>query len=86
MHSPQDVANLVLGDMANFDQEHFRVLGLDTKNHVLTSTDVFVGSVNSTTIRTAEVFREAVRATLPRSSSSTTTRRATPRRAQRTRG
>jgi DNA repair protein RadC len=63
--SPQDVADLVSGDMANFEQEHFRVLVLDTKNHVLASPDVFVGSVNSTMIRTAEVFREAVRRNAP---------------------
>jgi DNA repair protein RadC len=63
--SPQDVADLVLGDMADFEQEHFRVLVLDTKNHVLAMPDVFVGSVNATTIRTAEVFRDAVRRNAP---------------------
>ena len=62
---PQDVANLVGPEMACFEQEHFRVLALDTKNHVLASHDVFVGTVNSTTIRTAEVFREAVRRNAP---------------------
>ena len=62
---PKDVADLVSGDMAHFEQEHFRVLVLDTKNHVLASQDVFVGTVNSTTIRTAEVFREAVRRNAP---------------------
>ena len=63
--SPEDVANIVSGDMVDFDQEHFRILVLDTKNHVLAATDVFVGSVNSTSIRTAEVFREAVRRNAP---------------------
>jgi DNA repair protein RadC len=63
--SPQDVWTLVSGDMANYEQEHFRVLVLDTKNHVLAMPDVFVGSVNSTTIRTAEVFRDAVRRNAP---------------------
>ena len=65
INSPEDVANTVSGDMADFDQEHFRVLVLDTKNHVLATPDVFVGSVNSTSIRTAEVFREAVRRNAP---------------------
>ena len=51
--------------MAPFDQEHFRVLVLNTKNQVMAMPDVFVGSVNSTTIRTAEVFREAVRQNCP---------------------
>jgi DNA repair protein RadC len=65
IHSPQDVVDLVWGDMADYEQEHFRVLVLDTKNHVLAAPDVFVGSVNSTTIRTAEVFRDAVRRNAP---------------------
>ena len=38
---------------------------LDTKNHVMAAPNVFVGSVNATTIRTAEVFREAVRLNCP---------------------
>ncbi len=63
--SPLDVANLVKAEMEFLDQEHFRVLVLNTKNEVMASPDVFVGSVNSTTIRTAEVFREAVRRNCP---------------------
>lgn len=65
IHTPDDVARLVTADMAHLDQEHFRVLVLNTKNHVLAAPDVFVGSVKSTTIRTAEVFREAVRQNAP---------------------
>ena len=56
-----DVADLLRPSMAFLDQEHFRVLVLNTRNEVLAAPDVFVGSVNATTIRTAEVFREAVR-------------------------
>ena len=63
--APEDVAALVQAEMAPFDQEHFRVLVLNTKNQVMAMPDVFVGSVNSTTIRTAEVFREAVRQNCP---------------------
>lgn len=65
INSPQDVADLVSADMAFLEQEHFRVLALTTKNEVVAKPDVFVGSVNSTTIRVAEVFREAVRTNCP---------------------
>ena len=61
IRGPQDVADLLRPAMAFLDQEHFRVLVLNTRNEVLAAPDVFVGSVNATTIRTAEVFREAVR-------------------------
>ena len=65
IESPQDIADLLQPEMGLLDQEHFRVVVLNTKNQVLASPDVFVGSVNSTTIRTAEVFREAVRLNAP---------------------
>jgi DNA repair protein RadC len=65
INAPGDVAALLQAEMALLDQEHFRVLVLDTKNHVMAAPDVFVGSVNATTIRTAEVFREAVRLNCP---------------------
>ncbi|MEE8518930.1 MAG: DNA repair protein RadC [Dehalococcoidia bacterium] len=65
IHSPQDVADLLQPEMGLLDQEHFRVVVLNTKNQVLATPDVFVGSVNSTSIRTAEVFRDAVRLNAP---------------------
>ena len=65
IHTPQDVAGLLTADMGMLKQEHFRVVVLDTKNHVVASPDVFAGSVNATSIRTAEVFREAVRRNCP---------------------
>ena len=61
IRGPKDVVDLLLPAMAFLDQEHFRVLVLNTRNEALAAPDVFVGSVNATTIRTAEVFREAVR-------------------------
>lgn len=63
--SPQDVANLLQLEMALLEQEHFRVVVLNTKNEVMGTPTVFVGTVNQTTVRTAEVFREAVRQNCP---------------------
>jgi DNA repair protein RadC len=62
---PADVARLLTAEMTQLEQEYFRVLVMNTKNEVVASPVVFVGSVNSTTIRTAEVFREAVRRNCP---------------------
>src|SRR5690606_25376200 len=42
-------------------QEELRLLALDTKHHVLATTTLYRGSVNSAPARVAEVFREAVR-------------------------
>ncbi len=65
IRTPQDIADLLRPEMALLDQEHFRVLALNTKNQVMGVQTVFVGSVNSTTVRAAEVFRDAVRRNCP---------------------
>ncbi|MBI2871871.1 MAG: DNA repair protein RadC [Chloroflexi bacterium] len=62
---PQDVANLLSAEMGLLENEHLRVVLLDTKNHVVGTPEVYRGSVNSTTVRVAEVFREAVRHNCP---------------------
>ncbi len=61
VRSPTDVAQLLLAEMGHLDQEHFRVVLLDTRNRVLSMETVYVGSLNTSYIRVAEVFREAVR-------------------------
>ena len=65
IRSPADAANLVMHDMALLEKEELRVILLDTKNHVLGVTTVYVGTVNSSIIRVAEVFQEAVRVVAP---------------------
>ena len=59
--SPQDVANLLSAEMSLLEQEHLRVVHLDTKNHVTGVSEVYVGNVNSSVVRPAEVFRPSVR-------------------------
>ncbi len=58
---PEDVYNVVGSDMVFLDHEELRVLVLDTKNHVVHTESLYRGTVNSSHVRTAEVFREAVR-------------------------
>ena len=65
IHSPQDAANLVMAEMAALEQEHLKVLLLNTKNEVLSVQEIYVGNVNSSIVRAAEVFRPAVRDNAP---------------------
>ncbi|MDP7509763.1 MAG: DNA repair protein RadC [Dehalococcoidia bacterium] len=65
INSPADVANLVQAEMAVFDQEHLRVLLLNTKNEVLSIQEIYVGNVNSSMVQPAEVLRPAVRDNAP---------------------
>jgi len=59
--SPADAANLLMVEMGYLEQEHLRLLLLDTKNRVLASPTVYKGNVNTSVIRIAEIFREAIR-------------------------
>ena len=63
--SPQDVANLLMAEMAALEQEHLKVLLLNTKNEVLSIQEIYVGNVNSSVVRPAEVIRPAVRDNTP---------------------
>lgn len=63
--SPADAARLLMFEMAYLAQEQLRVLCLDTKNHVIAQTVVYQGTVNSSAVRVAEVFRPAISRTCP---------------------
>lgn len=59
--SPAIAANILLPDMAFLEQEHFRLLLLDTRNRLLSSPTIFVGSLNMAVIRFADIFRHAIK-------------------------
>jgi len=59
--SPRDAANLLMLEMGVLEQEHLRTIMLNSKNDVLKVHTVYVGTVNTATLRVAELFREAIR-------------------------
>jgi DNA repair protein RadC len=61
IRSPSDVAQILIAEMAHLEQEHFQVLYLDTRNRLLGSETVYVGTLNASHIRVAEIFRDAVK-------------------------
>ncbi|HID86612.1 MAG TPA: JAB domain-containing protein, partial [Anaerolineae bacterium] len=61
VRSPADAANLLMMEMSLLAQEQMRVILLDSKNRVLATPTVYQGSLNTSLIRVAELFREAVR-------------------------
>ena len=62
--APSD-AFAALSDMQFLEQEELHVLVLDTKNQVITRQALYRGNVNTTVIRTQEIFREAVKRCAP---------------------
>jgi DNA repair protein RadC len=59
--SPGDAANLLMSEMTFLDQEQLRVVLLDTRNRVLSTPTVYVGSLNTSVVRIGELFRPAIR-------------------------
>lgn len=59
--SPADAAALVQFEMSALEQEHFRVMLLNTRNQVLGIDELYHGSLNASMIRVGEVFKPAIR-------------------------
>jgi DNA repair protein RadC len=47
--------------MAALEQEHLRVIVLDTRNHVTEIVELYHGSLNASVVRVGEVFKPAIR-------------------------
>ena len=61
INSPTDAADLVKYEMSALEQEHLRVILLDTRNQLLGVVEVYRGSLNSSQVRVGELFKDAIR-------------------------
>ena len=61
VRSPEELAELLMGEMSLFDQEHVRVALLDARNHVLSIPTVYVGSPHSAHVRIGDLLSDAIR-------------------------
>jgi DNA repair protein RadC len=61
VHSPADAAEMVQYEMSALEQEELRVMLLDTRNRVQHIETIYRGSVNSSQVRIAEIFKAAIR-------------------------
>ena len=60
IRAPADAANVLRPEMEFLDHEEMRILVLDTKNHIVANLLLYQGTVNSSVLRAAEIFRPAV--------------------------
>ena len=60
IHSPSDAAGILEYFLAGLDHEELWVVNLDTRNRVMQLVQLYKGSVNSSQVRVAEVFRQAI--------------------------
>ncbi|SRR6266700_4539238 len=58
--SADDAANLVRMELMYLDHEEMHILLLDTKNQVIENVKRYKGTVNSSVLRSSEIFRPAV--------------------------
>lgn len=61
VRSPADAANLLMPTMSMLEQEHLCAILLNTRNRVIQIVTIYIGSLNSTPVRIADLFRQAVR-------------------------
>jgi DNA repair protein RadC len=59
--NPSDVAKILLPMLYAFEQEHLIVVTLTTRNQVISVIDLYTGTINSSRVRPAEVFRAALK-------------------------
>jgi DNA repair protein RadC len=59
IRSPGDAANLLMAKIQDLPQETFHVLCLDTRNRVIKAQHLYTGSINTSLVRIAEVFKLA---------------------------
>ncbi len=65
IRSPRDAADLVMAEMQQLKHEQMRVLALDAKNQVVLNRVMYNGTVNSSVVRVAEMFRPAITRNAP---------------------
>lgn len=59
--TPEDIVLLLGIEMMALEQEELRVVLLDTKHQIITTSNIYRGSVNSVQVRMADIFKPAVR-------------------------
>ena len=60
VHGPEDVAHFAMPRYRFEQKEHFAVMLLNTKNHILGMPEVSVGSLSASVVHPREVFRAAI--------------------------
>ena len=61
IHGPEDAAHFAMPYFKQEQKEHFAILMLNTKNHVLGLQDISVGSLTASVVHPREVFETAIR-------------------------
>lgn len=58
--SPSIAANYVMGEMSTLNEEHFRIMTLNTKKEINYIREISKGIINMTVVHPREVFKQAI--------------------------
>ncbi len=61
VQTPEAVVRLLMPELANAEQEHVKVVLVDSRNYVIATPTLYKGSLNSASVRIGELFRDAIR-------------------------
>lgn len=61
IRSAMDVSSLVMSEMRYLDREYFRTILLNTKNHVIRTETVSIGTLNASMVHPRELFKVAIK-------------------------
>lgn len=62
LKTPEDIAGLVQGRLKGKQKEYFLAILLDTRNQLIRTAEISVGSLDSSIVHPREVFKEAIAA------------------------
>ncbi len=60
VESPENIFHLLKNDLGNKKREHFKIILLNTKKHIIAIENISIGSLNSSIAHPREIFRSAI--------------------------
>lgn len=61
VNQPSTVADLFMDEMRYLQKEHFRVVLLDTKNQIMVTEEISIGTLNASIVHPRDVFKIAIK-------------------------
>lgn len=61
IRTPRDIVDMLGPEVVRLDREHLHVVLLSTKHHVIGIREIYRGTLNSSVVRVAELFKAAIR-------------------------
>lgn len=59
--NPETIANLYMDEMRYLHKEHFKIALLDTKNQIIVTEEISVGTLNASIVHPRDVFKVAIK-------------------------